>query len=250
MIDSHCHLADRRFTDPQSILQRAASAGVNSIIVPLSRAEEWHWQPPPPADGLPTVALSWGLHPWFAHPETLASFPRQYLQDAVAIGECGLDFGPRGAPRHWQYAIFRQQLHLAREHRLPVILHACKSLDAIILEMRKFRDLRYILHGARASSQQLAQLGEYDCFFGIGSNMFRASRRWLEALRQLPVERLLVETDAPDQCPPHRRDTATYNEPAFLPDIVQALARQLQLPVARVQQHTTANARRCFSLTA
>lgn len=168
----------------------------------------------------------------------------------VAIGECGLDFATSieaGAPRARQVAVLRAHLAEARRRGLPLLLH-CLYAHAVLLELLAEAPLPpSILHswsGSAELAHRFCKLGHYISF--AGSLTLPRARRPGESARAVPADRLLIETDSPDQTPFARRPLR--NEPAFLPDIAAAVAAARGESFAAVAEQTTTNARRVLRL--
>jgi TatD DNase family protein len=258
VIDSHCHLDAAAFdTDRGEVLERARAAGVDGLVVPAVDPAGW--------PGLLALAeANAGVHAALGiHPQALAGLDpaddERHLSDleallsrggAVAVGECGLD-GPAasaGAPLDRQLAVLRGHLSIARRLGLPVILHSLRAHEA----MRETLEhdgvpAGGVLHSYSGSAEQLPPLAALGLHFSFaGPLTYESARKPLAAARAVPAERLLVETDAPDQTPrPHR---GSRNEPALLPLVVAALATATGSTAAEVAALTTANARRLFRL--
>lgn len=218
MIDTHCHLDDPCFdADREACLARAAAVGVARVLVPGVEAATWPRVRAVAARHGLLFAL--GTHPQ-AVPRTRA-VPDD-LTGAVAIGECGLD-GPTPAPMEVQEAVLAAHLALARDTGLPVILHCYKAHDRMLPLLRRHAPLRGVMHsysGGAALVPDYVAVGLHLSFAGPISR--EKARKPVDALRAVPLDRLLAETDAPDQCPhPHRG----RNEPAFLADVVAAMER-------------------------
>ena len=247
--DSHCHLT---MSDAAANLERARAAGVDGFVVPATKLD----------DASQAVAIArahdgvWsavGFHPHeakdcddaaFAEIERLASD-----DSVVAIGECGLDYHYMHSPRETQRAVLLRHIDLARRRGLPVIIHNRESTDDLIelLTSDDAKDVRGILHSYTESldvARRLIDLGYYISFSGIVT--FRTAESLREVARQLPHDRVLIETDTPYLAPvPHRgRD----NEPAYVIRIAELLAQLWQLPLERVAEQTTANFERAFSV--
>lgn len=168
---------------------------------------------------------------------------------AVGVGECGLD-GPSiaaGAPLERQVRVLRAHLALARKHGLPVMLH-CLKLHEPLLALLAEEPLPAggVLHSFSGSADHVRSYLRSGLHFSFaGPVTYEGARRPIAALNAVPPERLLLETDAPDQTPrPHRG----RNEPAFLPEIAAAIARATGRTVADVDALTSANARALFRL--
>ncbi len=222
MTDTHAHLDDPRFdADRDEVVARAHAAGVRSVVVPGLHAGQWR--------GARDLARRHGLvyavgtHPWaLGAIEAGAPLVPHDTEDALAIGECGLD-GTIATPLADQEAALRVQLSRARDLGLPVILHCVRAHDAMLALLRTFAPLRGVLH---AYSGGVGRVPAYvatglHLAFG-GAITWEGARRPVEALRAVPRERLLAESDAPDQCP---RPWRGRSEPAYLPEVVAAMER-------------------------
>lgn len=224
LFDSHCHIADARLAGRRAaVLGRARAFGVDALLGVAAQARDW------PvllrcARRHPKVGVALGLHPWFEHPPTaLARLPIWLDHSgAIAVGECGLDFGPGRASRAQQEQLLLPQLRLAREKNLPVILHAHKSEDVLAMHLARLPGLRGVVHGFHGSLQQAERFIKLGFYLGIGGAITHPRATRLRAVvAALPKEYLLLESDAPDQ-PPYGRPTP--NEPAFMIDTLAVLA--------------------------
>jgi TatD DNase family protein len=258
VIDSHCHLDAPAFdADREAVLARAARAGVTDIVVP--GVEPGGWTRLLGLAGAGTgVHAALGIHPQ-ALPGLDPADDDRHLADlesllarggAVAVGECGLD-GPvaaAGAPLDRQIAVLRGHLRIARRLGLPVILHSLRAGETMReLLAEDGVPAGGVLHGFSGSAEQVAPLSALGLHFSFaGPVTYPSARKPIAAARAVPPERLLVETDAPDQTPvPHR---GARNEPAHLPLVVEGLARALGTSASEVAARTARNARRLFRL--
>jgi TatD DNase family protein len=257
MIDSHCHLDVARFdADRDQVLARAWAAGVTGLVIPAIGPDSWRalgdW---PRRDA--RVQFGLGIHPQLLpaldpgdderHLAMLESLLSEGV--AVAVGECGLD-GPSeaGAPMERQVRIFRAHVALARKHRLPLLVHCLRAhphLQRVLKDEAPITD-GLLMHSYSGSHELTPFYLAKGCHFSFaGPVSFVEARRPLDALRSVPDERLLAETDAPDQAPhPHR---GTRNEPAHLPLIIDAMARARGAPSEAMRELTTRNARAFFA---
>lgn len=249
LVDAHCHLGDAAFDgDRQAVLARAAAAGVGHVVVigeslaGSARAASFARE----RSGLSATA---GVHPHEAASWDAASPERlRELLDAselVAVGETGLDYHYDHAPRDRQRAAFEGQLALAAELRKPVVIHARDADDDMAALVRDWGGrVPLVLHsfaGSRALFTAGMEVGAYFSFSGMIT-----FKNWRPAVpaSEYPEDRVLVETDAPYLAPvPHR---GQRNEPAFVPDIVTALARQRNASPGDLARQTFANASRVF----
>jgi TatD DNase family protein len=260
LFDSHCHLDSSRFDgEVDDVLARARAAGVVGFVLAGVDPEGWAAQEALCARHA-DVFCSVGVHPQVAAPSSDAAVERMLralrhrLRDVarprvVAIGEAGLDrlpmHGPETLPR--QERAFREQLALAATHDLPIILHVLRAHDRALAILREVGVPARggVLHSYSGSPELVPEYAELGlCFSFAGPVTFQGARRPLEAVRAVPIERLLLETDAPDQTPePHRPGR---NEPAFLPAIARAVAQARGVPASTLAAETTRNARRLF----
>jgi len=204
----------------------------------------------------PRVQVGLGIHPQMlphlppeedaAHLELLDTLLTR--GGAVAVGECGLD-GPSaaGAPMERQVAVLRGHLALARKHGLPVLMHCHRAHPALkeLLEQEPLPEAGVLMHSYSGGAELARFYIQKGCHFSFaGPVTWAEARKPLDALRAIPPERLMAETDAPDQAPtPHR---GQRSEPGYLPRIIEGMARALGEPAEVLAQRTTENARRLF----
>lgn len=254
LIDSHAHLDAEEFSaDLPEVLQRAAKAGVVSIVAPgidlessrrlVSLAHQYD-----------RIYVAVGIHPHQADGFTGQEITelRELAGDekVVAIGEIGLDYEREYAPRQDQRRALRAQLELACELSLPVILHhrqAKEDLWSLLSEAGP--DLRGVLHafaGDEAWARRCLETGFYLSI--AGPVTFLNARKLQATLARLPLERLLLETDSPYLAPhPYR---GQRNEPAWVRRVAEAISSLLGAPLEEVFRVTTRNAQLLFGLPA
>lgn len=227
LIDSHCHLDDDRF-DPQraAVIARAAAAGIGRMVIPATTANRWD-KVKQLCAAHAGLHAAYGLHPWFieqhqaAHLRELDEWLAQ--EQPVAVGECGLDFFSSRVDEAWQRQLFTEQLQLAVNHRLPVIVHARKSMDDVISLLRRHSGPGGVVHSFAGSRQQAQQL--YDLGFKLGiaaSVSFERARKLRAVVAAMPDDALLLESDAPDQ--PGALHRGELNEPAYIAEHLQTMA--------------------------
>ena len=253
LVDSHCHLDFPDFDeDRDAVLARAAAAGVGTIVTISTRVARF-----PELRALaaryPNVYCSVGTHPHNAAEEpdvTTADLVRLSADPkVVAIGEAGLDYHYDNAPRETQRASFLRHIAAARETRLPLVIHA-RDADAdmaAILEAESgqgaFPAILHCFSSGRELMRRGVALGLYVSFSGILT--FRRSDELRDIAREVPLDRLLVETDAPYLAPvPHR---GRRNEPAYVVETAKVLADVKGLPVEEIAARTTDNFHRIFN---
>lgn len=251
LTDSHAHLDDSSFdADRTAVLDRARKAGVRHIIVPAIHRESW-----PDIDRLcaqhPQMLPAYGMHPIYLEhhrPEHLDEL-RQWLANhrAVAVGEIGLDFFLEGLDRDRQRDFFERQLHIARDVDLPVIVHARRAVDEVTAAIRRIGGLRGVVHSFSGSEQQAEQLWRLGFCLGIGGPVtYERAQRLRRTVATMPIEQLLLETDAPDQ--PGVGHRGQRNEPANLAEVLQVIAELRGSSQEDIAAATTANASRLFRL--
>ncbi len=253
LTDSHCHLDAPEFdADRRAVIARARQAGVSRQVIPAITAESW--------PGLRAICngheglfAAYGLHPMYlsAHrPEHLGQL-RDWLERErpVAVGECGLDYFIPEPDAEAQRFYFDAQLALAREFDLPVIVHARRSVDDVILSLRRTDRLRGVVHSYSGSPEQARQLWNLGFMIGLGGPATHERAQRLRKLAaDMPLEHLLLETDAPDQ--PDAGIRGQRNEPARLSFICETIAGLRGLDPAELAAQTSRNAERLFRLPA
>lgn len=253
LVDSHVHIDDASFdADRVQVLARAAEAGVRLMVVPGIDAANW-----PRIQALcarhPGLVPAYGLHPLFlAHhrPEHLVALRERLAEgDAVALGEIGLDFYVETLDRQAQQQYFEAQLDLAQELSLPVIVHARRAVEEVVLALRCRPGLRGVVHSFAGSEQQAERLYEMGFHLGIGGPVtYPRAKRLRQLVARMPSAHLLLETDAPDQ--PNAGHQGARNEPRRLLETLQVIAELRDETPATVAAATTANACRLFGLPA
>jgi len=250
VIDSHCHLDVAAFDlDREAVLARAAAAGVEGILVPAIRPATWN-AVRALAGGPVRIAL--GIHPQIV-PELAAeerALTAEALAEAasdagaIAIGECGLDGGT--GERELQEQLLRMQIRAARLAKLPLVVHVLRAHDLAprVLREERAHEVGGVMHSYSGGAELVPVYRDLGFAFSFaGPVTYENARRPLEAVRAVPAELLLVETDGPDQAPAKYR--GGRSEPAFVVEIVNAIAAATgRDDIAAV---TTANARRLFA---
>ena len=251
LVDSHVHLDNAAFAvDRDDVIARARAAGVATLVLPAISAASW-----PKIRALcaapDQLFPAYGLHPMYlsehapAHLEEL----RGWLDggDAVAVGEIGLDFHDAALDPATQRHYFQQQLTLARDYDLPVIMHARGALEEVIQTLRRWPGLRGVVHSFSGSEQQALQLMAAGFHLGIGGPItYDRAQRLRRIVRAMPLEFLLLESDAPDQ--PNVDHRGERNEPQRVTEVLRCVAALRGIDEAVVALATTATAQRLFRL--
>ena len=253
LVDSHCHLDFPDFAaELDAVVARARAAGIGRMVTISTRVKK-HAQVLAIAEKYPDIFCSVGTHPHNAKEEpevdaktlvTLAQHPK-----IVAIGEAGLDYHYDKSPREAQAASFRQHIAAARETGLPLVIHAREAdtdMAAILTEETGQGAFPAVLHcytGGRDLAFKAIELGLYIGFTGILT--FKNGQDLRDIARELPAERIMVETDAPYLAPlPFR---GKRNEPAYVVETAKVLADTRGVSADEIARQTTENFFRLFS---
>ncbi len=250
LIDTHCHLDAAEFDADRDAVYRAAKLGageaaeVAAIVVPAVERANFGAVASVCRD-YPGCAPAYGIHPLYverARPDDLDAL-RATLQrePAVAVGEIGLDRHDEVRDDGKQLFYFTEQLKIARALELPVLLHVRKAIDPILKCLREMRVPGGIAHAFNGSRQQAEEFIKLGFKLGFGGAMtFAGSKRIRALAAALPLEVIVLETDAPDIPPAWR--AGGRNTPADLVPIAQTLAELRSLPLAAIAAATTRNA--------
>lgn len=253
LVDSHCHLDFPDFKEElDSVVARAKDAGIGRIVTISTRVRK---QPDllAIAERFPDVFCSIGTHPHHAHEEldigAADLVARTRHPKVVAIGEAGLDHHYDNSPREAQEQGFRAHIAAARETGLPLVIHA-READADVAKILReetgkgpFPAVLHCFTGGRDLAFTGIELGLYVSFTGILT--FKNSQALRDIARDLPADRILVETDAPYLAPGKFRGKRC--EPAYVAETARVLAETRGVPPEDVARQTTENFFRLFS---
>lgn len=253
LIDSHCHLDFPDFAgELDDVVQRARDAGLARMVTICTRVKKFP-QVLAVAERFDDVFCSVGTHPHNADEEldvTCSDLTNiSQHSKVVAIGEAGLDYHYDKSPRNAQAQGFRTHIAAARETGLPLVIHARAADDdmiSILEEETRAGAFPAVLHcfsSGRRLAERGIELGLYVSFSGILT--FKNSQDIRDIARDMPRDKVLVETDAPYLAPVPNR--GKRNEPAFTANTADVLARVWDMPVEEVWQRTTDNFYRLFS---
>jgi TatD DNase family protein len=253
LVDSHCHLDFPDFSaELDQVVERARAAELGRIVTISTRVKR-HDAVLAIAGRFPEVFCSVGTHPHNAHEEldvTAEELARRAEHPkVVAIGEAGLDYFYDNSPREAQVAGFRTHIAAARATGLPLVIHgrdADADIAAILEEETGRGSFPAVLHcfsSGRGLAETGMRLGHYVSFSGILT--FKNSQNIRDIARDLPADRILVETDAPFLAPPPHR--GKRNEPSFVVHTAAILAEVRGVSPERVAEQTTENFFRLFS---
>jgi TatD DNase family protein len=246
LIDTHCHLdADEFDADRDAVHGAALAAGVARIVVPAVAVDSFQ-RVKTSVERYPDCVAAYGIHPLYVTQAKEADLPvlRTWLanEKPVAVGEIGLDLYVTDVDLARQEFFFVEQLKLAREFDLPVILHVRRAVDLILKHLRRIRVRGGIAHAFNGSHQQADEFIKQGFKLGFGGAMtFSGSTRIRALAAELPLDAIVLETDAPD-IPPAWLGGGR-NAPGELPRIAKVLAELRQTDVAQIAATTTAAAR-------
>ena len=252
-IDTHSHLYDEAFASEEDLaVDRAVEAGVTRMILPdidsVSREQMFDLAERHPGVLFPCL----GLHPTSIGADWKAEFTKmeQYLDKKItAIGETGIDCYWSKEFLEQQKEAFRLQLDLAHDLDLPVIIHSRESTEIILDILKECRhlNLRGVFHaysGSRETFKEIQKLGDW--YIGIGGVLTFKKASIAEHVKEIPLDRILLETDSPYLTPVPFR--GQRNESAYIPHIASRLAQIKDIPLEEVAETTTANAVKLFKL--
>ena len=251
LIDTHCHLDFTEFSqDREQVLERARNANIESIVVPAVKRATWD-DLIAMCESSANLHFALGLHPVFVaehlleHVDDLPGYLER--SDPVAIGEIGLDFYQRDLDQIAQIELFERQLIVAQKAKLPVILHVRKAHDEVLNILQTVSVVGGIVHAFNGSMQQANKYQELNFKFGFGGMLtFERSVKLRQLAKELPLESMVLETDAPDMTVAQHR--GERNSPEYLPYCLQALAQVKSLDIEYVANCTTQNARNVLQL--
>ncbi len=255
IVDTHCHLDDDRYSeDIDLVIGRAIDGGVGRFVIPgadplsLSRAAQL-------AETYEGVYFAVGVHPYDARAYDRSALASYALHPkCVAIGECGLDYyrlpeneADIESEKKLQKEVFIDQILWAKEIGKPLIVHIRDSgRDCLELLETYAGERGGVLHCYNAD-EQLLGLAKRNFYFGIGGVLtFKNARKLIQVYPKIPLERIVVETDAPYLTPhPHRGER---NEPLYTKFVIEKMSELSNLPIEQIESVTTQNANRLFGI--
>jgi TatD DNase family protein len=257
LTDTHCHVNLPEFdSDRQQVLARAQDAGLCRLLIPGVDLESSAFAVQM-AESNPRVFAAVGVHPHYARSwddrsyqalRSLAASPK-----VVAIGEIGLDYYRNLSPMEIQRRVFQSQLEIASELGLPVIVHQRDSIHDILDTLDEYQKLlpveleqrSGVLHAFSADARSASSAVEKGFYIGVaGPITFRNADNLRAVIREVPQDRVLIETDSPYMTPaPHRGER---NEPMHVVHVADRLAALYGLDSAQLAQVTASNANRLF----
>ncbi|MCA1057248.1 TatD family hydrolase [Rossellomorea aquimaris] len=253
LFDTHVHLNAEQFNeDLEEVISRAKEAGVGRMVVvgfdrpTIERAMElveryeflyasvgWH-----PVDA---IDMTDGDLAWI---EELASHPK-----VVAIGEMGLDYHWDKSPKEIQKEVFRKQIHLAKRVKLPIIIHNREATQDIVDILREegAEEVGGIMHCFSGSAEIAKECVDMNFYISLGGPVtFKNAKKPKEVAQEIPLEKLLIETDCPYLAPHPNR--GKRNEPAYVKLVAEQIAELKGIPLEEVENVTTQNANKLFNI--
>ena len=239
LVDSHCHLHDREFftaTQAEEMIGRAHKNGVKKIVC-IGTDPEDSMVAREFASKHPDIYWTYGIHP----EEFLKNTKNNFVKDdkLVAIGEVGLDYHSEGYDRETQIRLFEEMLQLASDNDLPVVFHVRNAFFDFFPVVENFPKVRGVAHSFTDSKKTLKKILETTNFY-VGVNGLAT----YSTLPTPPLERILLETDAPFLTPKPFR--GIINEPGYIIQIAQWLSQKLGVDFATIEKVTTENAGRLY----
>lgn len=251
-IDSHCHLHDPEFFSPaqaRTALEHSVQADVDRVVVIGTSVEDSRKAVEFAEAHDQNVWATIGVHP---HGDgyddiaadqlgTSAQLAKLDSKQIVAVGEVGLDYHYEGYDRDNQIKLFEEMLQLARDRQLPVVFHVREAFADVWPILDNFPEITGVMHSFTDTQENLEKALDRGFYIGVNGIVTFA-----KGIPLPPLERMMLETDAPFLAPPpHRGQT---NEPAFIPDIARWLAREIGKPLPEIAKKTTANTTKLYRL--
>ncbi len=251
LIDSHCHLDFDAFdSDRSAVIERARSNGIKQIVIPGVNSSHWgHIREI--CHNNSQMYACYGLHPYLAEEHTDDDIIqlRDWLQnnDCVAVGECGLDYRKNQADKQVQLKFFNAQLEIAHQINKPVVIHSVHATEDVINSIKNYPGLHGMIHSYSGSYEQALKIINMGFYISLGGAITYDNAKRLRAIAgKIPLESILLETDAPDQ--PDASHFNQRNEPAYLVNVLQCISELRDEPIEEIARRTTRNAQELFGI--
>ena len=251
LVDAHCHLESVHFVnDLEGVIGQARSAGIAALITSTITPDQWALSKKIAAR-FAEVEYAMGIHPWYVQKsfkDDIAGLARAKERGAVAIGEIGID-GKSGGDIDLQTSFFEEQLAIAREIGLPVVIHCRGAFNELILSLKRIGapEAGGIIHSFSGSPELADDLIRYGLSFSMGGTLtYRNSKKRAAVLKKIYPHHFLLETDSPDIPPVQKQGEINY--PHYIRYNLEAAAEILGDTIESVAEHTTRNAIRIFDL--
>lgn len=249
LVDTHCHIHDDKYDfSHEEVIERAKQAGVVKLIC-IGTSFRTSEQAIALASEYDNVFAAVGVHPHDAKYgiDGINELAELDLDKLVAIGEIGLDYYYGNSPRNVQIKILEEQLQIARDNDLPVVFHVRDAFDDFWPVVNNFIGLRGVLHSFTDNIDNLNKATRRDLYIGVnGISTFTKDRQQQEMFMQIPLERLVFETDAPFLTPSPFR--GKMNEPSMVSEIAKQYAMKRGVSFTELAKLTTKNAEKLFGI--
>jgi len=252
--DSHCHFDFADFDQDRELIWRECNAqGITGLVIPGVAPGQWNTAAKI-AQEHENIYCAVGLHPWWIKnaEQDLANLPQQlrdHVQSSkcVAIGECGLDAAIE-MPLDVQQNIMDIHLQLAQECSVPLIIHCRKAHNELLQQLKHYRfEAGGVIHGFSGSYEMAMQYWAMGFRVGIGGTItYERANKTREAVKHLPLDAILLETDAPDM--PIQGEQGKRNSPINILAVANTLADLRGEPLDQIAAHTTHNAKQLFKI--
>ena len=255
IIDSHCHLLhDKNSLSTDEIIHKAAKSNVKTLLNITTKLEEFD-QSIDLSEKYDCVYTSIGIHPHESFQMNLDSYNRILElckhDKVIGIGETGLDYFYNHSSKHDQINSFEMHINIAQDTKLPLIIHMRSAEEDMLNIIRKkyndcpFSGLIHCFTGSKGFLKELIPLGFYFSISGVVT--FKNSDDLRETVKDIPMDRLLIETDSPYLTPdPHRGKT---NDPSYIVHTLEYLAKLFKLSPNEIQLTTTNNFKNLFNIS-
>lgn len=246
-VDTHCHIhsADYKL-DGEEVYKQAIEIGVTKMICVGTNVEDSRLavEFAKKHDG---AFASIGVHPHEAK-HGIGDLKKLVSDKIIAIGEIGLDYFYKHSERETQIKVFEQQIQLAVESDLPIIFHVREAYDDFWPILDNFSGIRGVLHSFTDSNANLEKALQKGFYIGVnGISTFTKDARQKEMFANLPLDRVVLETDAPYLTPTGQR--GKVNEPAFITEVAKHLSTVWSVPINTIADQTTSNATQLFNIS-
>ena len=251
MIDTHCHLTDKRFdSDRDAVIKRAEDSGVGKFICVLSEFDDRSVKVFRNLIRKENIYGAAGIHPHEA--SGFAESENRLLEilkedKVVAVGEAGLDYHYMNSPREAQISAFEKQIALSGDRKMPLVVHCREAFEDCFDALKNSSGMRVVIHCFTGSGTELSkwlELGFYISFSGAVT--FKNSGELREALKEVPDEKLIIETDSPYLAPQPVR--GKRNEPAFIKYTYGMVARERGVTPEEIASIVSKNSAELFGI--
>lgn len=251
LIDSHAHLNEPIFTNKiAGVITRAKNAGIDACVVPAYNGDSLQRTHALALDYPGFIFPAYGIHPWFVDDLLYVEKIKLYLEQgsAVAVGEIGLDFGVGFDNEDQQIKVLTEQLNLAVEYKLPVIIHCRKAFDPLYQVLTAYRGkIRGVMHSFSGSKELMARFIDLGLYISFSGSVTRKSaRKYHRNAELVPQDRYLIETDTPSIAT--ESTVASEVEPMHLVEISHKMADLRHRNYEDICRESLDNAKRLFNI--